>query len=279
MDDDVTTGWQIDPEIRVAMRLERARSAFDARDFAEAVIEVEELLDEQPDHADALMLLGEAMLEAGDAEGAVQAFGRRMEVGPVTPTVLTGLAIARFDVCDLHGAAEAAREAIRLSPEDAEAHYYLGLALERTPRRRSEALSHFAAAQQLDPAAFAFPLTVSDAQWRGALDRAMRLLPQAIADFWSTVPITFEAAPTLDELRAASPPITPTVTGLYAGEPPDDGDPWDARPTGLRLFTDNLARSQDLDDLVEAIARTLDHEARDWLGLDDLPYGPGDEST
>lgn len=268
MEDDVATGWQIDPEIRAAMRMERARSAFDTRDFAEAVIEVEELLDEDPDHAEALLLLGEAMLEAGDAEGAVQAFERRMLVGPVTGTVLTGLAIARFDVCDLHGAAEAAREAIRLSPDDAEAHYYLGLALERLPRRRSEALSHFAAAQQLDPAAFAFPLHVSEAQWRHALERALRLLPQPLADFWRPVPILFEAAPSLEELRAASPPITPTVTGMYRGDPPEEGDPWESRPEALRLFTDNLARSVDVDDLVEAIARTLDHEARDWLGLD-----------
>ena len=48
------------------------------------------------------------------------------------------------------GAIEKFREAIRLAPENARAHYQLGLALERTGAR-AEAQAHFAEAERLAP--------------------------------------------------------------------------------------------------------------------------------
>ncbi|MBW2256969.1 MAG: tetratricopeptide repeat protein [Deltaproteobacteria bacterium] len=268
MDDEVRVGWQIAPEIRAAMRLDRARTAMHRGEFGAAVMELEELLDEEPDNPEALFLLGEALIELGDFEGALQAYEHHLEMGAdPNPRTLTGLAIARFNTCDLSGAAAAAREAVRLAPEAAEAHYYLGLALERLPNRGGSAVGSFAAANQLDPTAFPFPLQVGVQEWQGLIQDAMVLLPRSLQDFWADIPILLENLPNLDELRSADPPITPTVTGLYQGVPPLDADPWLVRPQALRLYTGNLVRSPTTEDLVEAIARTLEHEARDWIGL------------
>lgn len=269
MEDEVRIGWQIEPEIREAMRLDRARTAMLRGAWDDVVMELEEMLDESPQQPEGLFLLGEALLELGDFEGARQAYEHHVEAaGPdIDARTHAGLAVARFNTCDLPGASEAARAALRLDPGLAEAHYYLGLALERSAEDRADALAAFAAAQQLDPAAFPFPLDLTAEDWQRAVAHAMSLMPRTVQHFWSAIPILLLDLPDLGELRQADPPITPTVTGLYDGVPPDEGDPWEERPEALRLYTGNLLRCPSFEDVVEAIARTLQHEASEWLGM------------
>lgn len=277
MDDEVVGGWSIDPDTRLALRLDRVRKALEQGDHATAVVEAEELLDEAPDHPDALFLLGEALLELGDAQGAVEAYEQFLQVAqPDDPAhaaaALGGLAIARFEACVLSGAAEAAREAIRLAPDMAEAHYYLGLSLERVTGRQSEAVAEFVAANRLDPAAYPLPAQLDDAAWKAVVKQAMSRLHPRLITFWDDVPIRLDDLPSMDELRRADPPITPTASGLYEGEPPDVDEAWTQKPTALRLFRRNLARLGELELIVDEVASTLENEALDWVGatLDDL---------
>lgn len=272
MDDEVQVGWKIDPDVRAALRLDRARTAIEQGEFDAAVMELEELLDEDPQHAEALFLLGEAALEIGDVQTATLAFQSHLQVEEKpTAAAWSGLALARFDTCDVEGAAAAAREALVLEPDHAEAWFTLGCALERTPGQGTEALRALATAQRLDPESFPFPLRVAESDWQGLVRKAATLLPRALREFWSEVPVSLQDWPDLAELAASEPPITPTVTGLYKGTPPGEEDAWDVRPEALRLYTKNLERSPSREAVVEAIARTLDHEAREWLGL-----GPDD---
>jgi len=273
MDDEVQIGWRIDPEVRAAMRLDRARTALDRGEFDIAIMELEELLDEDPDHAEALGLLGDAQIEVGDFEVAAQALEHYLEVAPGPDArALSGLAAARLNLCEVAGALSAAREAVRLAPDLAEAHYHLGLALELVAdqeegRGQADAVTAFAAAHQLDPLAYPFPLSVASGEWQDLVQRALTLLPQTLQVFWTDLPILLLDHPDIDELRETDPPITPTVTGLFQGTPPEDEDPWQVRPTALRLYLRNLLRSPSRDLLVEAIAHTMEHEARDWLGV------------
>ncbi len=266
-DDEVMVGWQIAPEIREAMRLERARMAMGQGAFPDVVMELEELLDENPEQSDGLFLLGEALIELGDFEGARQAYEHRIEIGAPFAELWAGLAVARFNTCDLHGAVSAAREAVRMSPELGEAHYTLGLALERLPGEQAGAVSAFAAAHQLDPQAFPFPLRLQTADWERAVQEALHQLPPSLQQFWAEVPVVLLEVPDLSELRQATPPITPTVTGLYQGAPPEEVDPWEVRPEALRLYTRNLLRCPSLDVVIETIAQTLEREGCDWLGV------------
>lgn len=267
MDDEVFIGWSIDPEIRTLMRLDRVRTAHGNQSPQDAVLEAEELLDEEPDNADGLFLLGESSLELGDFEGALLAYERHLELTEPRAESLLGLAIAQFNTCDLDGCIETSRQVIDRAPDLAEAHYYLGLALEHLEGTQSEALSELAAANQLDPVAFPFPLQIELGAWQDLIQRALVLLPQSLRTFWTDLPILLIDRPDLDELVEGDAPITPTVTGLYQGTPPEEGDPWVQRPEALRLYTGNLARSPSEEHLIDALARTFEHEARDWLGL------------
>ena len=76
----------------------------------------------------------------------------------------------------------------------------------------------------------------------------------------------FEESPTLEELRAEDPPLSPRTTALFVGTPPD-GDT-EASPEGMRFFRRSLNQAQSYDELVEWIAAGLVREACEWLRLD-----------
>lgn len=274
-DDEVIGGWHIDPEMSRTMRIALVRKRLDQGEFGEAVLECEELLDENPDHPEGLFLLAEALLELGDPQSAAEAYEQQVEVAgrttdnPFSIAALTGLAVCRFELCDIAGSVEAARDAIRLSPDLAEAHYTLGLALERIPGRKSEAVNAFAAARGLDPEAYPFPLQLDRRGWDAILAAARAKLPRKLQKFWDGVTFKIEDLPDLGELQRNDPPISPTVTGLYDGTPPEeeDEDPWFVKPLSMRLYTGNIARLGDRDAAVEEVAAVLRSEAIDWLGI------------
>ncbi len=283
MDDEVVGGWHLDAETRVALRLDSVRKALDSGDFGTAIIECEELLDEEPEHPEALFLLAEALLELNDAEGACEVYGQFIEIAKSDPSVAdparlaaatAGLAIARFETCDLAGAIEAAREAIKRAPDLAEAHFYLGLAYEKSPAKNTQerqslnaaSVSEFLAAHQLDPEAFPLPLAITPDRWSMLLTEAVRQLPRDLRTFWDGIPMPFEKCPSIEELRKSDPPTTPTVSGWMEGELEEDEDPHHKHPTSLRWFTDNLARLGDEDRIVTEMTNTLIREACFWLG-------------
>lgn len=267
MDDEVVSGvWELDPDTRLGLRIQRVRSAVGDADWPRVVTEAEELLDEAPHHTEALGLLATALLELGDAENAVEAFEDHLQGAGSDPMMLSGLAIARFENCDMMGAIEAAREAVRLDGSLAEAHYTLGLALERNGDK-GEAARCFASAHTLDPTAYPFPIALTDDDVRAALGAAMESLPDSLHDFWVDVPVRIEEEPDLAELAAHPPPLPPTVAGLYEGVPPIDETALTARPTALRLFRRNLARCGDLDEVAVQLASVLRQEALDWMGV------------
>lgn len=258
------------PAAALERRLGAVRQAAAYEDWPGVIVEAEELLDFEPDHAEALLLLANASLELGDAVNAAAAFAQHLEHAAPSEDALSGLAVALFECCDIAGSIEAGRAAVRAYPGLAEAHYTLGLALERSPGGATAAASHFAAAQSLDPEAYPWPIPLDDEALEHALIEALRAIPRSLARFWSGVPMRLEEEPTLSELTRDVTPIPPTVAGLYQGQPPDGVDPEEAfaqRPKALRLFRKNLSRCGDLDQVVEQLEDLLVQEALDWLGL------------
>jgi tetratricopeptide (TPR) repeat protein len=273
-DDEVIGGWSIDPSTRAAMRLERIHKALDDGDFGLAVVEAEELLDEDPEHAEGTFLLAEALLELGDMESAVETYEIHLEKAgkdaknPRSPAAWTGLAVSRFECCDMPGAVEAARQAVSLASDLADAHHILGLALERTPGKKNESIGALLAAHRLDPEAYPLPLHLEKKQWEDLVKQARGRIPARLQEFWKGVPFVYEDLPPIDMLKTHEPPMSPLVLGIYEGEPPDNpADTPDLRPERLRWFTGNIARAGRKDLAIDEIASVLESEALDWLAL------------
>lgn len=267
MDDELPGGvWRLDPMTGVGLRLQRVRKALEQGEVEAAVQEAEELLDEAPDHPEGLLLLGDALLELGDYELALRTFQQRVGIDGGDVDSLLGLGIAAFHVCDLQLSIETTREVIRVEPELAEAHYYLGLALERIPGRSSESLNELMAAYQLSPKRFPLPRDLTQADWQELVAGAVARLPEKLHGFYSDLPFTIEDLPDLDELRRHDPPLPPTIAAMHTGEPPEDQDPFEHRPEMIRLFARNLARAPTPEDLIDQLKQALLDEAQHWLG-------------
>jgi len=256
--------WQVDPEITAMLRVEKILQLMQKREHQQAIIEAEELLEQTPNHAKGLFLLAEALLERGEMESAVATYKQHLSIAEPIPCSLVGLGIARFGMCDFTGCAENCRQAIDLAPDRAEAYYFLGLCLEREPGGRAEAAQCLVTAQRLAPENYPLPLELTDEEWQALLQQALAQMPEQLQSFWSEVPVVMEELPPTEELLLNTPTIAPTVCGLARGVTPTTSPRRKKRPQALALFTGNLARCPSRQNVVQELARTLEHEALTW---------------
>ena len=256
---------RIDDATREDLRLSRIRRALDQGAWELAAVEAEELLEESPRHPEGLFLLGEALLEVGDFDLALLCYQQRVALdGGDMPSWL-GLAISAFQNCDFQLAIATARKVIQEEPGNAEAHYYLGLALERIPGHAVESISALTAAMQLDPLRYPLPMQLDRDGWRQVIYSALDLLHPRLQHFYSGMDFRLEDLPNLTELQRTHPPLPPTIGAMYVGEPPEE--PNTGRPSAMRLFLRNLGRSLSEEQLVEQLGTALQEEALHWLAL------------
>jgi len=255
----------------MSLRLGEAEKALVTGALDRALIEAEELLDEDPSHRKALELVSQAALGMGDIVMALEALNRYTELHTPDARILHALAVARFQAVDYPGALVAAEQATGLDRELAAAWHYQGLALERLGKG-SEATGRFERSAELDPGNFPLSPPWTDLPWEDFLEQALDSLPQPIQVFFDGISIRFTDFPAVEDLLDNYPPLSPFTDALYRGQPPKDLDPWANSPDYVSLFQANLSRpSQAPQDVVKRIAEALMHEAMHWLGLSELP--------
>ncbi|MGB7491201.1 MAG: tetratricopeptide repeat protein, partial [Thermoanaerobaculia bacterium] len=99
---------------------------------------LQQLVTERPELAPAHQRLALALLERGELAGARFHCQRLIELKPAAPQGYTGLANVHLLEGDAAGAVSLLESALRLQPEDRQAHYLLGLSL-RALGRQDEA--------------------------------------------------------------------------------------------------------------------------------------------
>jgi protein O-GlcNAc transferase len=109
--------------------LEHAREHRKAGRPAEAYALCEQVLAQDPEHAEALFLLGLLDLEAARPERAVERLEHAVRLAPQSALYLTNLGLARAKLGQLVESAEALAHAVRLAPELTAALRNLGLVL------------------------------------------------------------------------------------------------------------------------------------------------------
>jgi tetratricopeptide (TPR) repeat protein len=268
MEDDTlaSAAWTIDPATRLALRLEAIDRLMRQQRFDDATVELEELLDEEPDETDALFLLGECALETFEPEVAQEAYRKHLRFTRGRGAqALLGLAISSFELADPQQCLENAREALRQDPGLAEGHYYAGLASELLGLSDAAA-RHLISAAQLDRERYPPPRPIDERHLLRCADRARRMLDPELQRFWRGVPVQVEEWPNLQVLRAQDPPVSPLVRGMVNGAPPDEVDPWVVRPPSLKLYRSALSRLPNDEAIIAGIAEVFEQEALHWLG-------------
>lgn len=262
--------WQLGLTDIGALRLQQARRAWDARDPGRAMVEAEELLDEEPDNLDALLLVADAALELGDTAVARAAFGQALEIDNSIPTAWSGYAVASYELTDLPACVDAARHALAMDEGIAEAHFYLGLALDHQGDEE-QAAAELGRATQLDPASFPAIPRLDPVTAEHALARALSLMAPPMRAWFDQVPIVFDRYPSIEQLRQEDLPLSPSSPALYVGKPPTEGqDPTQSWPERFVVYVRNLERMAALGaDVGLILATALRGEALDWFGLPD----------
>jgi tetratricopeptide (TPR) repeat protein len=108
------------------------------------------ILDQQPDHADALHLLGVVALQQGNPPRAVELIGRAIAVNPSAAAFHCNLAEAYRALGELDRAAGCCQLALRLQPDYPEAANNLGLILQAQGKNQA-AIAQFREALRLGP--------------------------------------------------------------------------------------------------------------------------------
>lgn len=270
MSDDATTGpWIFDQDTLHQLRLQKAHQALAAQDPHQALVEAEELLEDNPANLEALTIVGRAALDMGDACLAELAFGQLVDADAHVLEARIGLVAARFQVVDFEGCMEVARELTVAAPERPEGWYYVGLCHERMGDKVG-AREAFERAHALSPEDYPLPAKVGARTWTAALRGALSQLPGPIRAFYGAVPFKWQDLPEVERLRALEPPLPPFLAVLLEGSPPDEGDPWLQRPEAAILYRLNLGWPPgDPDELTSRLRRALLVEAVTWLGLED----------
>ena len=121
-----------------------ARRFMAQRMYREAVIQLTEVVEENPDDADAYLSLGAAYGQLGNLEKALEAVQHSVRLDPSDSKAHYNLAILHVTKGEIDQALTRFRKAVELNPDYSEAHFGLTRILWRH-RQCREALPHFAA--------------------------------------------------------------------------------------------------------------------------------------
>ncbi len=119
------------------------------KDFPNALIDLDRVLKEKPDSAEARKLRGEVLMELGRLDDAEAELKRSIAIMPALRSAHMALANLYFRKKDLAQAESALRKVLDLREDDTEMHYALGVILDRQGRQ-IEAAGQFELGAQTD---------------------------------------------------------------------------------------------------------------------------------
>ena len=169
--------------------------------------------------------------------------------------------MALFELCRFEDARRDFERTRQLSTIPWALHQLGLLAERRGELARAEELE--ARARGLAPEEFRPDLSVEPDAFRAEVDAAIATLPDADRRALRTVPIEIADLPDAADLLEASPPLSPTILGLFRG--PSEDEPCTAadgpRCRSIVVYRKNLLRfASDRRELGEQVKVTLLHE-------------------
>ena len=200
--------------------------------------------------------------DLGRNREALDHLDRVLAADPRDPDALYERGVALYELCRFAPARRAFEAVLRRVPDDAWSIHHLGLIAERAgdERRSRDLLSR---AARLAPREIRAPVELPPAAFEAELRRAVAELPAEERAALDGVPVGVEEVPSLPDLVAVDPPLSPSILGLFRG--PSLGEPCDPAEPGpcrsIVLYRRNLQRfAHDRSQLAEQVRVTLLHE-------------------
>jgi tetratricopeptide (TPR) repeat protein len=179
--------------------------------------------------------------------------------------------VALYELCRFPEAKRAFERVLDASPNDPWALHHLGLVAEREgDGKRAEQL--FKRALDIAPGEFKPPVPIPPEAFDEEVRRAVAALPEHERRALREVPVQVEDLPSLDDLTAVQPPLSPSILGLFRG--PSEREPCDLADgpqcRAIVFYRKNLLRfARDRKELAEQVRVTLLHELGHLHGEND----------
>ncbi len=219
-----------------------------------------------------LLLEGMGLNQVGECERALASLDAALEHMPRSMDARVERGIALFELCRFKDAQAAFERVLKDAPDEAWAHHYLGLMAERRGDVK-EAKKRFAKAQALLPEEFPPPVELSEEEFDQALEAAVKALPEHVKGYLDNVTISVEDIPSDEDLMDQSPPLSPSILGVFRGTPVGERsvtNAYDHFPAAIVLYQKNLERfARTREELIEQIGITVMHEVGHLVGLDE----------
>jgi Flp pilus assembly protein TadD/predicted Zn-dependent protease with MMP-like domain len=209
-------------------------------------------------------LLGVAAMaenDLGRSRDALQHADQALRAAPRDASLHYERGVALYELVRFAEARVALEKALSIEPDEPWTLHYLALVAEHEgDEARAQKLE--SKARTRAPRDFR-GIALSRPEFDAELKRAIELLPAHERRALSTVPLEVDDVPSLVDLTAVDPPLSPAILGLFRG--PSETETCDAEtPSPCRsiaLYWKNLARfARDRQELAEQVRVTLLHE-------------------
>lgn len=225
----------------------------------------------EPDLAARLLLVA-AMAEndLGASTDALAHANQALRTRPHDAALHYERGVALYELVRFAEARTALEQALSLAPQDPWALHHLALVAEHEGERERAAKLE-AQARARAPRDFR-GVEIGRAEFDHEVRSAVAALPANERHALSTLPLEVADVPSLDDLTAVEPPLSPTILGLYRG--PSEHDACEPELEGpcrsVVLYWRNLARfARDRKELAEQVRVTLLHELGHFHGESD----------
>ncbi len=207
----------------------------------------------KPGSMEALLLHANALMDGGLFAEASDVLDKAEVLSPDDPLIVTNRGICTFELCRFDSARDILEFALELDNRMADAHYYLGLVLERQGDW-VEANKRFAKATELDPESFSPPVQMDDEEFISLVESATLELPPEAIQLLENITIEVQLLPDEEDLLAFATPMSPQILGMKTFDS-------QGKAKSVVLFQRNLQRmALDKSELKDQIRITIQYE-------------------
>ena len=255
----------VDPEF-VAAVVHKAELLLRAFGWPDEALELLDQADElglsSEDRIDAALVRALAHMERSEFREALEHLNRSVRGDPEWSDARRERGICRFYMWRFEDAARDIEDSLGQDSDDAEAHYFLAMSLERLGRT-GESDRHYRTAAELEPQTFLVPLRVPRREFERAAEEALAELPEDFRVRFDNLTLAF------GDLPRHEPNILPDLPALFQSKAmPEKPGAIYLEPAQVLLFQKNLERhAPDMEALKDEIGKTVMLEVGQFFGL------------
>lgn len=252
--------------------LDAANEMLNAGEYEQAWMLLTRMDQEDPDNPEILILMGDASMQMGDPNQALELFDRCVDLDPEWSDAWSARANALMELTLLDEAAENLRKALSLDRNNTEALYLRAVVLELQGRFR-EADAAYRRAHRAAPTRNPLPFRMTRKEFVQTVQEALWQLPAEFRERMDSAGVQIRVLDVPDPQMMLESGLSPQVLGAFHGASVLEESvtsPTPSLPPMIHLYQRNIERVCTSRDQVRMeIQVTLLHEVGHYFGLEE----------